>query len=124
MEPSGISACLLRLDQGPMSDQACRMLFRFAGDEFVALLGGATDRGQLQATAERIIDCLSAPFAIDGLQISVGCSIGIGVLGEDTHSPTELTKLADLAMYEAKSAGKNGYCFFEEKMMTASMERA
>lgn len=124
MEPAGISECLLRVDQGALPDQACRMLFRFAGDEFVALLGGVTDKAELALLAEQIIASLTVPFQIQGHTISVGCSIGIGVLGEHTHSPAELTKLADLAMYAAKDAGKGRYSFFEEAMLSESIERA
>lgn len=124
MEPVGISECLLRLQQGPLPNEARRMLFRFAGDEFVVLLGGVTDKIELSSVAEQIIASLTAPFLINGHSISVGCSIGIGVLGEHTHSPAELTKLADLAVYAAKAGGKGRYSFFEKTMLSESIERA
>lgn len=122
--PSTVSDCLVRLGGDRGAEGECRMLFRFAGDEFVALVGGEVTREALAEIAEDIIDCLAAPFESDGYSMTVGCSVGIAILGEHTHTGEDLTKLADLAMYEAKAAGKGTYCFFDEKMRTASIERA
>lgn len=124
VQPAGVNDCLVRLAGETPIEGSCRMLFRFAGDEFVALVGGATSRDELADIGGRIVQCLADPFEIEGFSLSIGCSLGIAVLGEDTERAEELTKLADLAMYAAKSLGKGNFCFYDEGMLTASVARA
>lgn len=94
---------------------------RFAGDEFVAILPGVTDRAELAKTGERIIDAMAEPFRIRQQDISVGASVGIAITPDDTRDAAELLTFADLAMYGSKKAGKARYRFFDkqvrEKMM-------
>lgn len=124
IEPVGVNDCLVRLAGEAPLEGSCRMLFRFAGDEFVALVGGDTPREELAQIGWRIVQSLSEPFEIDGFSLTIGCSLGIAVLGEDTERAEELTKLADLAMYAAKSLGKGNFCFYDKDMLTASVARA
>ena len=124
LEPANLSDCLMKLaGEGPEDDH-CRMLFRFAGDEFIALVGGKASREELADIGYSIVRCLAEPFVIEGHTLTIGCSLGIAIMGEDTCEAEELIKLADLAMYEAKAMGKGNFCFFNEAMRTASIERA
>lgn len=124
VEALQVSECLARLagDKAPAGQ--CRMLFRFAGDEFIALVSGATSREGLTDLSATILRSLARPFDIDGHSLMVGCSIGIAILGEDTEQAEELTKLADLAMYEAKARGKGNFSFFDPSLLSASVDRA
>ena len=94
---------------------------RFGGDEFILLLGdlneqpgGPSVRGMVMAVARQLLAAVAAPFDIDGHPVSLGVSIGIA-LSDDLHiTPSQLISRADIAMYQAKRAGKNDFCVFEE----------
>ncbi len=97
---------------------------RFAGDEFVAVLPGQTDRVRLAAIGEAVIEALREPFRIKNLDVVVGASIGIAIAPDDTDSAAELLTFADLAMYGSKQAGKARCMFFDKKIREALFERA
>jgi diguanylate cyclase (GGDEF)-like protein len=90
---------------------------RLGGDEFVVLVdGSAMDVGP-EVVAERLLEALRAPFELPGLPggpLSLTASIGIaaGV----RPSPTELLRDADIALYQAKSAGKNCFAAFKPEV--------
>lgn len=95
---------------------------RFAGDEFVAILPGTTDRQQLAEVGERIVRSLAAPFHIQGQMVSVSGSVGIAVTPDDTTDPNEILAFADLAMYGSKQAGKARYQFFDQQARQALLQ--
>ncbi|MBJ8344164.1 bifunctional diguanylate cyclase/phosphodiesterase [Antrihabitans sp. YC2-6] len=96
---------------------------RIGGDEFAVLVEGSPDRGYLGALAERITGTLREPFSLDGREIHLGGSIGIADLTDDVVSGEQLLRNADLAMYEAKSAGDGSYAFFVPAMHEVLVER-
>jgi diguanylate cyclase len=96
---------------------------RFAGDEFVAVLPGQTDRVALQALGESIIASLAEPFRVQGQLVSVSASIGIAVAPDDAVTATELLSFADLAMYTSKQAGKARCRFFDKQTRAALVAR-
>ena len=79
---------------------------RFGGDEFVVLCPGPAEQHEIAAVAERIQHAIQSPFLIEGRPISVGASIGIALPTPGTESAEALIHRADLAMYEAKDAGR------------------
>jgi two-component system CheB/CheR fusion protein len=97
---------------------------RFAGDEFVAILPGVTDRRQLAAIGEAIVEALRAPFTVRGTDVTIGASVGIAITPEDTTSAAELLTFADLAMYSSKQAGKSRCMFFDKRIRETIVERA
>jgi diguanylate cyclase len=96
---------------------------RFAGDEFVAILPGLTDRDALARVGEAVIRCLERPFRIKNQDAVVGASVGIAITPEDTRSASELLSFADLAMYSSKQAGKSRYMFFDKTIRDTIVER-
>jgi len=81
---------------------------RLGGDEFQLILTDVDDRGKLGAMAERVIQILSQPYALDeGQRAVIGTSIGIAIAPYDGLDRDELVHAADLALYEAKRAGRN-----------------
>ena len=74
---------------------------RLGGDEFVVCLESSTV-GDAEHLAEVILAALEAPFALDGLSIEMGCSIGIAAYPQDGDRYGELLRCADVAMYVAK----------------------
>ncbi len=84
---------------------------RLGGDEFVVLLDNPTNTTEVERVAKRIVKSIGKAIVIDGNPVNVGISIGITTSGVATESADQLLERADLAMYAAKSAGKNGYHF-------------
>ncbi|HJV50121.1 MAG TPA: EAL domain-containing protein [Noviherbaspirillum sp.] len=102
---------------------------RLGGDEFVILL---TDRHEsredvalrAKTVSEKILDQLRRPYSIEGCEHHSAASIGVALFqgGHDTVS--EILKRADLAMYQAKGAGRNTVRFFNQDMQAAVNARA
>lgn len=86
---------------------------RQGGDEFVIVLAEVTQSEDASKVAQKIIDSLGATVQLGGTALSVTTSIGISVYvpGEDADYD-DLMKRADAAMYDAKRAGRNQYCFY------------
>jgi diguanylate cyclase (GGDEF)-like protein/PAS domain S-box-containing protein len=102
---------------------------RLGGDEFVVLIDDAGGiPGEVIATARAVADKvlanLHAPFDVDGRVHRSGCSIGVAPFGFDPLSGDEILKRADVAMYQAKSAGRNTVRFFDPAMQAAVEARA
>ena len=102
---------------------------RFGGDEFVVLAGALpADRHaatqQAGALARKILAALGQPYLLDGVQHHSTPSIGLTLTGQDAHSVDDLLKHADLAMYEAKAAGRNTVRFFDPEMQEAVRARS
>jgi diguanylate cyclase (GGDEF)-like protein/PAS domain S-box-containing protein len=91
-------------------------LARFGGDEFTLLLPEVRTKDDVVVIASKILDRLNAPFVIDGHELFVGASIGISIYPEAGDSEESLIQNADIAMYQVKGRGKNGYQFFSEEM--------
>jgi diguanylate cyclase (GGDEF)-like protein/PAS domain S-box-containing protein len=91
-------------------------LARFGGDEFTLLLEDIRDEREAVSIAERVSAVLDDPFDIDGRQVFITASTGIVVARDSSVSPDDILRNADLAMYEAKNAGKNRHALFEPDM--------
>jgi diguanylate cyclase (GGDEF)-like protein len=91
-------------------------LSRFGGDEFTLLLPEVRTRDDVVVIASKILDKLATPFVIDGHELFVGASIGIATYPEAGDSVEALIQSADIAMYDVKGRGKNGYQFFSDEM--------
>jgi len=94
---------------------------RLGGDEFALLLEEAGDLNAAAHAADRVIEALSAPFNLFGREVFTSASIGIVVgAGDD---PDTMLRHADMAMYRAKSRGKNRYEVFEPDMHAEAVDR-
>ncbi len=82
---------------------------RLGGDEFVVLLGGDGGREEAQLVVKRIMQAVTAPLAVHGLQL--GVSVGIGIYPDDGFNAEQLLARADGAMYDAKAGGGNRHAF-------------
>ena len=98
---------------------------RFGGDEFVILLHGINHESDAALVAEKLIDALSEPCRITDRTVSIGASLGVTFFPADTNESgslmdeaNALLSNADMAMYHAKSGGRNRYQFFQQSMQT------
>ena len=94
---------------------------RLGGDEFVVLLEGLPQDltvtiEQVQKTAQKIRNLLNQPYQLDDLVYSISASIGVMLFVGSDQKADELLKQADIAMYQAKSQGRNAVRFFDPQM--------
>lgn len=82
---------------------------RIGGDEFVVVLENIQDPNHVRSVAAHILESIAKPVQVAGHRLSVTTSIGISFYPESGNDPATLLKHADLAMYEAKSAGHGVY---------------
>jgi diguanylate cyclase (GGDEF)-like protein len=95
---------------------------RLGGDEFAILCEGGSVDGAV-IVAQRVIDVLAAPVAIEGAEAFVGASVGVAVAPPDSADGDGLLRDADIAMYRAKAAGRGRFVVFEEDMRTVVQAR-
>jgi diguanylate cyclase (GGDEF)-like protein len=97
---------------------------RLGGDEFAILHSVKLDQqdGAIRL-AKKLLKAVCAPYDIDGHRIVIGISVGIALAPEHGRDANQLLKNADLALYRAKSDGRNDYRFFETDMDVAARMR-
>lgn len=95
---------------------------RFGGDEFVVLYIAPDIRSASARLAEEIIEEVERPLLLRGRQVFLGASVGITLFPFDASGTGQLLKNADIAMYQAKVAGKSCYRFYS-KAMDLAVER-
>lgn len=105
------------------------LVARQGGDEFVVLLEGLGESAedavaQCQRVGTRVLDVLCHPYFIDGIEHNTTASIGITLFCGQQEKSDELLKRADIAMYQAKAAGRNTLCFFDQEMQEKVSHRA
>ncbi len=89
---------------------------RLGGDEFVILQTDVRTADEPRGLARRLIDSFGQPFVINGEELHTSASIGLTLFPADGQAADRLLKNAELAMYRAKSNGRNGSCFFAPQM--------
>ncbi|MDB5648579.1 MAG: diguanylate cyclase [Hyphomicrobiales bacterium] len=105
-----VSAQLLETVSGPST------VARLGGDEFAVLHVGPQDDESVIALAGAIIAAVDRPLTIAGHVVRVGASVGIAQAGRDTPSAEVFLRNADIALYQAKAAGRSTYRCFEPAM--------
>jgi diguanylate cyclase (GGDEF)-like protein len=110
---------LLRAVAGRLRDAVGErdLVARIGGDEFAILHAGADEElGSSSLLAERILASIRAPFEIDGFFVSVSPSIGVAIAPQHGPDVETLMKNADLALYRAKTEGRDRICLFDPYM--------
>lgn len=100
------------------------MVARLGGDEFTVALPSIASPQMASQVCASILQAMSAPFLVNGLDTFLSASIGVAVFPTDGATGDALLKNADTAMYRAKSAGRNRYVFFENRMNAEAVARA
>ncbi|MEO5962495.1 MAG: EAL domain-containing protein [Thermomonas sp.] len=105
------------------------MVARFGGDEFVTLLQASDNEpeGDVRTLANQLADSLvhelGQPLLLHGRQVFLGSSIGVALFPDDADTASGLMKNGDIAMYQAKVAGKNCHRFYSRTMDQAVERR-
>ena len=95
---------------------------RLGGDEFAILLEGISTISEVELLAAALIEQLDQPFNLGGTEVRASASIGVAFSTFETSAEALLSK-ADIAMYHAKSAGKNRFVAFQPPMQELLQER-
>jgi len=101
---------------------------RLGGDEFIVLLEEISHPQDAARVAEDIIADLGRPFQLlanneQAPEVQIGASIGISLYPQHADNPELLMEQADIAMYEAKQAGRSCYAYFSEELTLAVRKR-
>ena len=109
-----VATCLRKSDTGA----------RLGGDEFAILLTNLAEEADAGRVAEKVLALLRQPVSLKGREHLITASIGIAAFPRDAASSEELVKHADMAMYSAKSSGRDRYSFFTPGQNGEALERA
>lgn len=116
---------LLRLAAERMCQclRASDLVARQGGDEFIVVLDDVTHESDAGLVALKIIEALGQPFKLDEGEAYIGASIGISTLQGAAVDAEILLQRSDMALYCAKSAGRDTLRFFDHKMQESVMQR-
>jgi diguanylate cyclase (GGDEF)-like protein/PAS domain S-box-containing protein len=98
-------------------------LARLGGDEFIVLLENVAGGFGARQVADKMMALFEQPFVVSGHELFVTGSIGISLFPDDGMDANLLVRNADVAMYQAKSRGRNGYQFYAPDMDGEGVER-
>ncbi|MBS0419401.1 MAG: EAL domain-containing protein [Proteobacteria bacterium] len=99
------------------------VVVRMGGDEFIVVLKSVRNFEQVNETAGRINEALSAPVPVDGRPLVTTVSIGVSLYPRDGANMGELLRHSDTAMYQAKDRGRNNFQLFSPGMDRKLKER-
>jgi len=90
---------------------------RLGGDEFACgFLFDPAEPATVERIAEKLVSRLAQPFEAEGLRLHISCSLGIARSDFDCAGIDALMRAADIAMYQAKKAGRNRFAWFDQSM--------
>jgi len=98
-------------------------LARLGGDEFIVLLEHVDGHYGAALVAQKLVALFEQPFVVSNHELFVTGSIGVALYPQDTQDANMLIRHADVAMYQAKSRGRNGYQFYSPDMDGEGLER-
>ena len=107
----------------PKRGEQAESVGRLGGDEFILLLSDVQSVEDVATVTQRLQDILKNPVCMTDHEVVVTPSIGIAVFPYDGQDAESLLRNADIAMYQAKAAGKNTYKFYTESMNARALER-
>lgn len=96
---------------------------RLGGDEFAFVLSNLTRSDDAALVAQKVVDAMVLPFLLEGQELYLSASVGIGIYPTDGTAADTLLRHADTAMYRAKEQGRNTYQFYLPQMNEQAVER-
>ncbi|WP_456717450.1 MULTISPECIES: EAL domain-containing protein [unclassified Bradyrhizobium] len=108
-----LSACVREVDT----------VARLGGDEFAIIQSDISNAEDAECLARRVVECIGAPYELNGHRLMVGCSVGISLAPSDGTTSEKLLKNADMALYRSKTDGRGTWRFFEPAMDASLQSR-
>lgn len=99
------------------------LVARIGGDEFVLILTDVSGQEEVETLCQRLIESVERPIMVGEQEVFVSASIGIAMAPTDASEATKLLRYADIALYEAKSGGRNTWRFYAGDMNSKIVER-
>ncbi len=99
------------------------LLARLGGDEFALVVPGALTREHAEDAGKRLLAALAQPWTVQGHQLKIRASLGIGFAPLNAQTAPGLLKISDLALYAAKAAGRHTLRFYEPHMDAHSQHK-
>lgn len=97
---------------------------RLGGDEFGIIATHLSNRNSATMLAKKIVEKFATPIKIRGQAVSIGLSMGISLCPLDANEHVELQRLSDIALFQAKSSGRNTFHFYDEEQNKKAHEQA
>ncbi len=108
---------------GTRSHRTLEAVGRLGGDEFVALLPEVTDDADSERVADRILEAMREPIHVAGQECFVTASVGIAMFPRDGLNLADLMRNSDVAMYSAKTAGRNSSAVYSPQLAGRGREK-
>lgn len=99
------------------------LVARLGGDEFILIVTGLTAEQDISRLCERLINTIERVIEFRNQRIFISASIGVAIAPMDTTNAADLLRYADIALYEAKGAGRKTWCFYASHMNERIIER-
>ncbi len=99
------------------------LVARQGGDEFILIISEIATQQDIETLCERIITELERPFIFNNHEIFIGASMGIALAPQDAVEAGELLRFSDIALYKAKSSGRNKWLFYTPEMARQMIQR-
>lgn len=99
------------------------LVARLGGDEFVIVMSRVQRNEDLEKLCQRIVAAINEPFTYEHNQIFIGASVGVAMAPADAMQANELLRCADIALYQAKAAGRGTWRFYGREMDQRLLER-
>lgn len=96
---------------------------RIGGDEFIILVPNVSGKSDIDALAEKLLTSMSVPFKVRSHELFVTTSVGICMYPEHEQDIDSMMQKADIAMYHAKSLGRNNYQYYSNEMSQDASRR-
>lgn len=113
---AGDQVLLMIAERLKQTVRAADIVARIGGDEFAVILADCGSPENAAKVADQMIAAMAEPFPTEPIPSHVGLSIGLTMFPNDSDDPETLLRWSDMAMYVAKSHGKNCYQFFSEEI--------
>ena len=108
---------------GTRSHRTLEAIGRLGGDEFVALLPEVVDDQDAERVANRILEAMREPIFVAGQECFVTASVGIAMFPRDGLNIADLMRNSDVAMYSAKTAGRNAAAVYSPQLAGRGREK-
>ncbi|MBI3673892.1 MAG: EAL domain-containing protein [Rhizobiales bacterium] len=92
------------------------LVARLGGDEFAVLATGTRAFMEADILARRMVEAMRQPISVAGHDVNIGASVGVAFYPLHAHDANELLSNADIALYQAKTAGRNGIRIFDYEL--------
>lgn len=113
---AGDQVLLMIAERLKQAVRAADIVARIGGDEFAVILADCGSPENAAKVADQMITAMAEPFPTEPISSHVGLSIGLTMFPNDSDDPETLLRWSDMAMYVAKSRGKNCYQFFSDEI--------